>query len=482
MTEQQTPGGKRLTGSLTLVDAIAQSVGFIGPVFSMAFLVPLLVGVNASGRGAGVAAPLSVLIAAVGVLGLGWIIAQYAKRIHAAGSLYDYVSDGLGSRIGTASGILYYCGILALDAAILVMIGGTIHDTLQSEFGVTPLPAAGWDVILLALLAVVLYAGVALSTRAQLVLALVSFLAVLVFLLTVIARAGQASDTVRTFTPSGSPTGLSGVLFGVLYGVLLFTGFETAANLGEETARPTRDIPRAVLISVLAVAGFYVIGSYGQVAGYHFSLGLLAKNSGAPLFGLAGPSAGGGFGSVAIRRLLELVVVLDMMAVMIGAGVSAARGLFALGRDGRLPRGLGRQSRRGTPVVASTAVLAVCLVVIVVTWLWNGFVAEPGTPHYVAVFGWLAAFGGFALAIIYLLMAVGSLRGLRGRRRMWPVYLAALAGGAVTVGAIAGSVYKVTAPTIYAPYAVIAIFAVALVVSFSRREVRPPGSASGSSA
>jgi amino acid transporter len=71
----------------TLVDAVAQSVGFMGPVFVMAFLVPLLVGLNAAGKGAGAAAPLSVLIAGVGVLGLGWIVAEYARRIQAAGSL-----------------------------------------------------------------------------------------------------------------------------------------------------------------------------------------------------------------------------------------------------------------------------------------------------------------------------------------------------------------------------------------------------------
>ena len=59
----------RLGGSgrkLPLVDVVAQSVGFMGPVFSMAFLVPLIVGLNATSKGAGAAAPLSVLIAAVG--------------------------------------------------------------------------------------------------------------------------------------------------------------------------------------------------------------------------------------------------------------------------------------------------------------------------------------------------------------------------------------------------------------------------------
>ena len=44
----RTGGHRRLGGSLTLVDAVAQSVGVMGPVFSIAFLVPLLVGLNAS--------------------------------------------------------------------------------------------------------------------------------------------------------------------------------------------------------------------------------------------------------------------------------------------------------------------------------------------------------------------------------------------------------------------------------------------------
>ena len=142
---------------LTLVDAVAQSVGFMGPVFSIAFLVPLVVGITAaSGNGAGNAAALSVILAAVGVIGLGWIIAEYTKKIQAAGSLYTYVSDGLGGRVGAAVGWLYYTGILALSAGILVMIGGTIHDTLLGEFNFHAIAYWGWDLILFALVAVVM--------------------------------------------------------------------------------------------------------------------------------------------------------------------------------------------------------------------------------------------------------------------------------------------------------------------------------------
>jgi len=68
------PGYERLGAKvLSLPDVVAQSVGFMGPVFSSAFVIPLVVGViSASGKGGGVASPLSVLIAAVGVFALGW--------------------------------------------------------------------------------------------------------------------------------------------------------------------------------------------------------------------------------------------------------------------------------------------------------------------------------------------------------------------------------------------------------------------------
>ena len=111
----------------------------------------------------------------------------------------------------------------------------------------------------------------------------------------------------------------------MLYGVLLFTGFETSANLAEETERPERNIPRAVLTSVLVIGVFYVIGSFAQIAGFHFNLKALGgANAAGPLFVLAGPKATGGFADVGIRRLIELVVIFDMIAVLVGCAVSAS--------------------------------------------------------------------------------------------------------------------------------------------------------------
>jgi amino acid transporter len=461
---------QRLGGSgrkLGLVDVVAQSVGFMGPVFSIAFLVPLVVGIiSATGKGAGNAAPLAVLIAAIGILAIAWVVSEYAKRIQAAGALYDYVTDGLGQKVGAMSGFVYYLGVLALGGGLLVLIAGTIHDTLAAEFNWTGIPILGWSLILLVLISVVMYMGVALSTRAQLVLALLSIATVLLFSLYVIGKAGGGS--VKTaFSPNSSPTGISGVAFGIVYAVLLFTGFETAANLAEETEHPKRHIPRAVLAAVVIIAAFYLICSYAQVAGYHFNLSLMGKNAVAPLFGLAAPASAGGYGGTAIRRLLELVVVFDMLAVLIGISVASSRGIFAMARDHRFPRVLGQVSGRGTPLNASAVVFVFFAIVIALTQWATGLFATPNAPHYAAMFNWGSAFGGLALTVIYLLLCAGAVRGLRDHPAQWKVWLAVVVGIVVTAAAVFGAIYKVPTPTIWSAWAVVGAIALGLILAYA---------------
>ena len=82
------------------------------------------------------------------------------------------------------------------------------------------------------------------------------------------------------------------------------------------------------------------------------------------------------------------------------------------------------------------------------------------------MFSWMSTFGGFAIAAIYLFISVGALRGLRDRGKAWALYLACLVGGVVTAAAIYGAIYKVTAPTVWAPYAAIAILVVGLIAAW----------------
>jgi Amino acid permease len=219
-----------------------------------------------------------------------------------------------------------------LLVGLLLLIGGYLQSTIQSEFKVNPLPSWTWTLIIIALIAFILYRGVRLSTRSQLVLALISIIVVTIFLITVIVKLGSA-NSAKPFEPSSSADGWSGIFFGVLYGVLLFVGFETAANLAEETPKPRREIPIAVMTTAGIATIVYVIATYVEVAGFHYSLKSITAAAGAPLFALGASAGAGGYGGTWIDRLLELVVLFDMIAVAIGRAVSASRGLFAMARD-----------------------------------------------------------------------------------------------------------------------------------------------------
>src|SRR5690242_15441969 len=206
----------------------------------------------------------------------------------------------------------------------------------------------------------------------------------------------------------------------------------------------------------MAAAGiasvFYVLATYVEVGGFHYSLKAITSAAAAPLFALGAPAHAGGYGGTWIDRLLELVVLFDMLAVAIGCAVSASRGIFAMARDRRLPAPLAiTRKQNGAPLGAAAFVVGASIVTLLINQFWTGLFALPATPHYFALFAWGSTFGGFALACIYLLMSIGALAGLRDHPRYGLVVLAGVVGGLTTAGAIFGALYKVPSPTIWAP-------------------------------
>lgn len=420
--------------NLSLPDVIAQSVGFIGPVFSSALVLPLVVGAGL--YGAGVATPVAIILAAIGMAAIGWIISEYAKRIHAAGALYDYVSDGFGDRAGFVGGWLYYAATMLLTIAIVLVIGGITADFLQSTWQIG-IPYWVLDLVYLAILLVVIYVGVQVSVRVQLALVSVSAVVVGAFFIYIVAKGGLHGNSVAPFKPSSSADGWKGIFYGFIYAILVFTGFETAANLSEETREPARSVPRAIIGSVVVVGAFYVLAAYAQDIGF----GLNAKawaSSPAPLFQLAAPGA---FGSSFFLDLVQILVILDIAAVGLGCAVSTVRGVYAMARDGRIPSALSRVSPRfGTPSAAAGLLCVLSVALVAAVRLDNGIFPLNGQPQYFPLFSWMSGLGGTSLAVVYGAVTVGALRGLH--RKVNPVALgvAVVIGTVAAAGAIYGSI------------------------------------------
>jgi amino acid transporter len=428
---------------LTFVDVIAQAFGFMGPVFGAILLLVTVVGANNAGKGAGLASPVAIIIAAIGLGALGWIIAQFAKRIHAAGALYDYISAGFGERAGFVFGWVYLGGLIVLAVAIPLLIGGLVQGWLTTPPHNVGVPYWSWDLIYCAILFCVLYFGVKISTRVQLTLVLISATVVTVFMIYVIFKSGSISS--KPFNPSEAG-GVNNFFYGVLYAILLFVGFESAANLAEETNNPRRNIPRAVLWSVGLVTVYFVLVSFSQAVGFHLDVKAWAT-SGAPILVLALPKADGGYGTQFLFDLMNVILILDVAAVGIGAATAASRLIFSLARDRRVPGVFAKVSQRyGTPYVSIITLVAIAAAEIIWVRLSHGVLPLNGQPEFFVFFLWMAQYGSLSLAVMYAVVSIAGLVGLWNDTNRVGLVIAFAIALVVTGLAIFSAIYKVPAP------------------------------------
>ena len=101
--------------------------------------------------------------------------------------------------------------------------------------------------------------------------------------------------------------------------------------------------------------------------------------------------------------------------------------------------------------------------------------APAGTlfPEWFPLFVWFAGFGGFALVIVYGLLAIGGLRGLWQYENQVALVIVALIGLAMAGGAVWGSIYKVPSPGNWIWRVTLIVAAVGVLVSLISRGRRP---------
>ena len=140
--------------------------------------------------------------------------------------------------------------------------------------------------------------------------------------------------------------GWYGVLAGASIVFFAFIGFDIVATMAEETKRPQRDVPRGILASLAIVTVLYIAVSV--VLSGMVSYTQLKTVSGGKQANLATAFTANGVNwastIIAIGALAGLTTV--VMVLMLGQ----CRVLFAMARDGLLPRALAKTGSRGTPV------------------------------------------------------------------------------------------------------------------------------------
>jgi amino acid transporter len=348
---------------------------------------------------AGFASPLVVIIAFVASLCCANSIAEFARRLPSAGSLYTYNSRGLG-RIGgfltgwmmIAAYALYIPAGIALTSAFAsLLLAAVAHVTIDP-----------WVLFLVILAAAVLvaYAGIATSSSADLLLAIGEVAVIAALAITILVKTGPAHYSAAVFSPTSSPHGqFNDITNAMIYGISAFAGFEAAASLGEEARDSRRSIPAAVIGVVIVTGVFYLLVVLAETfgAGRHGITGLTGQPS--PLGYLTSR-----YWSPSVLWAVDLVIVITGLSFVVAVFNAAIRILFAMSREQVLPGSLARLSGRRTPVVAIGCVALLTLVLgLPLTYAVGG----PRT------FGYLAGAGALSVVLIYLAVNIAVIRAFR---------------------------------------------------------------------
>jgi APA family basic amino acid/polyamine antiporter len=271
--------------------------------------------------------------------------AQLAAVYPEAGGTYAYGRRRLGRAWGFAAGWGFVVGKTASLAAMALTFGTYVW----------PDGARLLAVALVAVATVVNLLGIRrTATASRIVVALVlASLAVAVF-----ASLGGGTASAERLGPLTSG-GVPGILRSAAFLFFAFAGYARIATLGEEVIEPERTIPRAIPIALLTVLVVYALVATSAL----LALGpnALARSE-APLAA-----------AVSVGRFDALTPVVRAGAVVAVAGVllsllaGVSRTLFAMARDGELPRALAAvDERRGTPVRAEIAVAVIVVAVVLV--------------------------------------------------------------------------------------------------------------------
>jgi amino acid transporter len=376
-------------GALRLVDISASTMANIGPAYSFYFGAGFLF------LTAGVAAPLTIIVAGIAIALLGNTLSQFSRAHPSTGGFISYVGKTFGGTSAVTTALLCGAGYIIAISSVLAICGGYLSIVLQYYFNVD-IPWVIFSVVFTAGAIVMIIRGVAVSTKlAGLFFGFEMLVLIVVSVAALIKNGGHLSAV--PFEPSHITNGFSGLAAGFPLAIYLFIGWENSAALAEETGNPRRNVPRAVFLSIALMVVGYILYSYATATGFKYNVTAL---SGAeiPFINVSHDIAAW------LAFFAYIAGITSTLGVLISAVNSQARLIFNAGREGLLPRWLGKvHPVRRTPVNAIFAFIAIATVIILVWALLHLIGGDSGSMSALNFFVESSTMGTILILVVYFL-------------------------------------------------------------------------------
>lgn len=295
---------------------------------------------------------------------------EFSRYLSSSGGYYTFVTRGLGKRAGFVTALSYLSyQILSFTGFGLLGFIGFVYGIFPS-LGVTiPYAPFLWIFIIVGMIGLVsflIYAGIRPSMK------VVSYIIAIevVFFLTTSIYLLATNYTVLSPAPfTASPVGNDPLVLATMmvYAIGTFVGIGGSIPIAEETKNPKKNVPRAIMSTVVILGVTIIISSYAQVSVWGAAnMGSFGTSVVYPVMNIYRQDFGAL--SILLYGLLLIIVSNSFFTATVSLGTNATRVLFSLSREGVLPRSLSRtREKNGTPTVAIALVAVISAVIVIVT-------------------------------------------------------------------------------------------------------------------
>ncbi len=375
------------------------------------------VGAQAAAFNAGPAVTVSFVLAAITCALAIMCYAEFATALPVAGSAYVFTYATMGELLAWIIGWNLILELLMAGAVIAKFWGVYLSDLfavlnldVPSQLNVLGVTVYWGPLIIVAVFTMILVLGTKLWARVNNIFTVIK-IAIVVFVIVAgffyinvdnytpfvpasepaaALDAGWATQPFLSFLIGANPAvyGFTGIISGAALVFFAFIGFDVVATSAEEVKDPQRTLPRGIFGGLALVTVLYILVTLAVTGMVSYrELAEVKAPSLATAFQLVGADWAAGI--ISVGSLIGLTTVI--MVLLMGL----ARVIFAMSRDGLLPRGLSRTSdKRSTP--ARTQIL--CGVVVA---LLAGFTEVEVLAEMINI-GTLSAFITVSLGILVL--------------------------------------------------------------------------------
>lgn len=373
---QRDIGLVRVLGTWTLAAGVISTVVGAG-----IFTVPAALSASIGSYG-----PLAFLACGCAVGAVAICFAEGCSRVPTSGGVYGLIEASFGPLVGYVAGTLLWLACLLACGGVAAALADLVSTLLPEP--VRALAHAATVVAVIGGIALINIRGVADGARLVGAMTTLKLVPLVIFVVVGLGPALHSSSLQQTVHPDVQDIGR-----GLILGVFAFMGMETPLCASGEVRQPNRTIPRALAIAMFATTMLYVAVQFVAQG----ILGAALAGSKAPL--------GDAMARIhpALRALMLAGAALSMLGYLGSEILGSPRQLFALARDGLLPRVLARvHFRSHTPHVAILCYAALAMILAL-----TGTFAELAVlatlamaPIYIAgcAAAWVLARRGVALA------------------------------------------------------------------------------------